>query len=398
MHRTSEPQLESFIHKKFFDAVIYVIDYFRIEWGVIFHPRRTLAEAFGNKGSKFLYKTGAFLFANFVLSFFILGGDPATEFPFKVSWLSNQFGESFILVVRYVVGIAVFLGLLQLLIKRSKMNVLSTRRFSVICYASAIFVPCTLVKRVCNQLVGGIFVDTWSSLLSQRTVNLETGDYVTVAVWLAMVLLSILWWLWLVYLGLRAQGIVGVRRLKAVVLLSYSIFFGFQSLTSVASFIYVCKPAFQIAIRCDEIEELLSKDPPNYPKAALLSGIVAESDLLPPYARYFVAIRGIACRMHAYANTPLFDDIDPSVVDEALESIRNRDCERARHILAEHLGELSADKTNRFRPFYLSWIKQLELAGELRDSPRFVEKEHEFYIFVISSPYPLIALFPWDGR
>lgn len=394
----TESQLERGIHKKILDALIYVIDYFRIECAVIFHPRRTLAEAFRNKGSKFLHKTGAFLLANFVLSFLILGGDPITEFPFKIPWLSNQFGESFILVARYVVGIAVFLGLLQLLIKRSKVRVSSSRTFSVICYASAIFIPCSLVKRVCNQLLGQIFIDTYSSLLSQRTVNLETSDYITLAVWLATALLSILWWLWLVYLGLRSIGIERVRRLKALVLLSYFIFFGLQSLTSVASFISAFKPVFQSAVSCREIKEALSKDPPDYFKAAFLSEQIAKADFVPPYPRYFVVIRKIACYMRAYADTPLFDDIDHRIVDEALENIWNRDCEKARHILVEHLGELSADKTNPWRSFYLGWIKQLEEAGEFRDSPQFIENQDEIFVFVMSSPCPLIALFPWDGR
>lgn len=383
-------KIEKSIHEKVLGALIFIVSYFRVEWSMLFYPKKTFAELLKIKTSTLSFAGGAFLVANILLAQFVGGliGYRVEKFPFELPWVYEWLGDSSLLILRYLLGILVFLSLLRWFLKRSKIDISIPKTFSIICYASAIFAPFILAKRYFISVQGNILLNMASAVFSQTSLKLGIGDYAKFIFSLIVVLLFIIWWLWLIHLGLTA---LGARRTKAIICFPFSLFIIIQFIITSIYFVNIHNPFFTASkiILFRDMEKALSAEPPNYLKAALLAEKVANVKYLSPYYRYAAKIRAVAYKMA----TPLLGGGNARLVDKTLDGIKNRDYSKVQDILTKQLKKLLRDKTNPKRPLYAEWLNDLKEATELHDLPNYIDKQEELFI-CLKMPTSPIALFP----
>src|SRR3990172_4773614 len=110
--------IEKKIHDYVFCFIGYVVRYVRTLWSMLFHPQRILAIR-SSTGTPYLSRPEAFLVTNIVLSYSVaqLLGYDVPSFPLEIPQFKNLFGGYFFLIIRFILGLLIFLVILKRLVR-----------------------------------------------------------------------------------------------------------------------------------------------------------------------------------------------------------------------------------------------------------------------------------------
>lgn len=385
-------KMEIEIHGKIINSLIFASRYFITFWKMLFHPRETLF-SFLSKKNDSLSASGTFLVINILIAYFVglLSGYTLPKFPFEIPYLQNIFGSSTFLWVRYILGLFVFLICLKLFLKYKDLADFIFIVFPILCYSSVVYIPITFLKGLFNSLIANDLINLLSSFLSD--IPLQFG-FLRLFKYLSYVLLLIIfliWWLWLVYIGIRFLKIQSAIKLKKAMIFSLVLFFTLQLFTSLVYSTIIYWPvlkSFKIII-FNDIENELSKIPPNYFKAALLAGQISTNKKMPEYFRYVSKLKKVAYMIA----TPFFN-ADEAITSKALKGIQEKKYTFVQEILTEYLKKLSHDDKNVKKPLYSQLIKDLEEAKEISSSSNFINYQGKTITIYFIIPPSLISLFP----
>lgn len=385
-----ESAIEHELQRETVGILRLITGYFTTWWGIFKYPKITLrsllsAEREPGEGMP----AAAFLVINILVVLLIRGqlGDTLLKFPFEVHWALNIIP----FVLRYLLGMIVFLFLFtRLTTKRGVINYMF-EMFPVFCYASVIFVPFFLIRELSSRAIGTLFVNILLSFISGLPIKLSMGSYMKLFLSIIFILAFFIWWLWLLYVGLEYLKPIQPKkkRLKNLA----SAYFHFL-LVKVAALLVVSflaygstLVAFKI-IALQEIERALSTQPPNYGKAYVLSEEIANAKGMPVYFRYVAKLKSMIYQIAIIAP----DDSREQVVAQAQKAGSDHDFERVEKIIRGYVQELLINKRDPRRSVYAQVAKSLEEAVELRNSPHYVEQDMQYFGFIFP-PAP-IALFP----
>lgn len=392
--REEKSTTEHWLQRQIVDAFRLIIGYFTTWWVIFRHPRITLckflsAESGASKGMQ----PGAFLIINVLVVLSIRGllGGHLARFPFKPNWILNISS----LVLPYLLGMMLFLFLVARLITKKGVRNHMLKILPVFCYASVVFLPFFLIRRLCSKVIEGVFINIMnmvSSILSGLPVKFFLGSYVRLLLpAVLLILIFLIWWLWLFFVGLEYVEPIQPRK-KRFKNFTLACFY-FLVLKGVAIFLLwlilhsSTLGAAKIIIFHD-IERALSTQPPDYATAHVLSEKIANAKGMPVYFRFAAKLRSIVYQIALFAPV----DSRKPIVDQALNAFSGHNYEKFENIISKYIKELLTNKRDPMRSFYAQLARNLEEANELYKSPFYVEKERQFF-FMPLPPAP-IALFP----
>lgn len=342
---------------------------------MLFHPQRVLPHS-PSTGAPYLSRPGAFLVSNIVLSYSVayLLGYSIPTFPLVIPQFNNLFGGYFFLIIRFILGLLIFLVILKWFLRYKNYERFFSAIFPVFCYSSVVYLPFVLIKGYYYNYLNDDLLNIWSDIASVAPLELShllsIAKYILISLIISVTLLS--WWLWIVYRGIRHSRIISdIKPWKALILTCVTFFVLQVLLISISSIIVNRGVLSSIKILYyNEIQNELSKTPPNYARAAILSEEISDNKNLPEGLRYIYKIKKVT---YALA-TPLLGGKE-GIRMAALRGTEEKKYKHVHKLLEEHIKKLSLDNTNPRRPFYLQFMMDLEEAQQLYDSPSFVYSE-----------------------
>lgn len=390
-------QNEKKTHKYIFGLVRYIGVYFNTIWSMLFYPKKTLTNHFSKYRSSDLMKPGAFLMTNILLNYSVgeIFGYNIPEFPFKVSFLKNIIASYAVnyafSIASIVLGLTIFFLIMKRVMKNKNLDYFITLIFPVLCYSSVVYLPSIVLGKIYTLIFGGDIQNLLFSFFSPASVRLTFITCIKLLVYLLIPLMMLVWWLWLVYKGLKCSGSEAKFSLKKVVIFSYSIFLIIQITLSLLTFgiVYGATLRDFKTIIYEDIEKELSKNPPNYFRAAILAGDIANNEMMPKYIRYAAILREITYTLAS----PLHRTED-EIINQALKYLKERDYSTLENFLSEYLKKVSSNREDLRRPLYVGLINDLEKSKQLRNSPNFVNLHGKPFNFMFVCPSNLIRLFP----
>ncbi len=377
-------------HEKVFALVTYIIRYIETCSTILLHPKRT----FANYNSIALTKPGPFLIINILLSYSIgkiIGIYTIPEFPFEIHFLQNSFGGYAFITTRFILGFILFLLLLKCFIKYKKIDSFISVVFPIFCYGSVVYLPIILVKQIYYYSISRDIFNLLSGAFSNIPLSLNLGSYIKLIIYLTIPVVLLVWWLWLIYTGLRLSKIKSPRNLKKAILFSYITFSVIQTSLLFLLFVHEHGPLLRDmkTIITEDIDKELSKEPPNYFKASILARRIANNEKMPAYFRYAAKLREITYTIA----TPIFKG-DEKIVSQVLNSIKEYNYIYLQKILDEYLKSLLHNEQDSKRLLYLALIKELEEAERIRNSENFIDLNGKNLMFMLPIPTNVITLFP----
>lgn len=358
--------MENQNHEKVFRIITYIIRYIATYWAMLFYPKRTLAEINSTK----LVRFGSFLLINMVLALSAaqFTGYEISSFPIKSPLLQSLTGTSYILV-RLFIGLSIFLLLLKSFMKWHNLNAFIKLVLPVLCYCSVLYLPMVLVEGCYSEYVMKDFVHILSRFVAGLPIKLSIYNYVELVLNFIIPIIFLFWWLRLVYLGIYSLKLQSAIKIKRAIVLSYLLFFVFQTLTSSAFFLKTNIPTIQsfLILGYNKVETELSLNPPNYFEATYLASKVSENKYMPDYVRYIFKLKQIISEIGLLKG-------DQNLISEGLRGLRDRNYDYVRDILIEDMKRSSGDNN-----YYKTAVrKDIEDAVKLRNSASFVDlhKEH----------------------
>ncbi|OGW39684.1 MAG: hypothetical protein A2Y97_13760 [Nitrospirae bacterium RBG_13_39_12] len=389
-------QNEKKTHKYIFGLVRYISVYFNTIWSMLFYPKKTLTNHFSMDRSPDLMKPGAFLMTNILLthSVYAIFGYEGPEFPFKVSFLKNiipSYVNYTFSIASIILGLTIFFLIMKRVMKNKNLDDFLNLVFPVLCYSSVVYLP-SIVFEIINTLIfGGDIQNLLLSFLNPASMRITFITCIKLLVYLLIPLMMLVWWLWLVYKGLKCSGYEAKVSPKKVVIFSYGIFLIIQITLLLFTFGIVYGAIFRDikTIIFEDIEKELTKNPPNYLKAAILAEHIANNEMMPEYARYVSILKETTYTLAS----PLYRTEDKIIV-QALKHLKERDYSTLEIFLSEYLEKVSYNREDLMSQLYIGLINDLEKAKELRNSPNFVNLHGKFVNFMFIFPSSLIRLSP----
>jgi len=219
--------LEKTINIKVFTILRFVSRYSKTLWNLLFFPRKTFTILGSSFNSNYM-KPGAFLVINIILSYLVsqLLGYTIPAFPFEIPFLSNRFGSYSFLVLRFILGLFLFLAIVKFLIRHESFEKYISLIFPIFCYSSAIYIPFVVVKGFRNHILQKKFLN----LLGAAHLKFSSLFSLNLLFALVISLILLLWWLWLIYTGIRYSKLFTRLKLKKIILFAYIIFLTCQIL------------------------------------------------------------------------------------------------------------------------------------------------------------------------
>jgi hypothetical protein len=341
-------------------------------------------------------KPGAFLMTNILLthSVYAIFGYEGTEFPFKVSFLKNiipSYVNYAFSIASIILGLTIFFLIMKHVMKNKDLDYFINLVFPVLCYSSVVYLPSIVLGGIYALIFGGDIQNLLLSLFTPASVRLTFFTCIKLLVYLLIPLMILVWWLLLVYKGLKCSGYEAKVSLKKVVIFSYGFFLIIQITLSLLTFGIVYGATFRDlkTIICEDIEKELSKIPPNYLRATILAGNIANNEMMPEYARYVSILKETTYTLAS----PLYKTED-KIIDQALKHLKERDYSTLEKFLSEYLEKVSYNREDLKSLLYVGLINDLEKAKQLRNSPNFVNLHGKFVNFMFIFPSSLIRLSP----
>ena len=337
---------------------------------------------------------GAFLVANILLVFAIrsmLGFSPP-DFPLELHW-SATFPLDFL---RYLLGFLVLLAFLLLFVSRRDFPQGMILIAPVACYASVVYLPLLSISMLLSSVSGHFFLNSiaslfdfwasWASIGDGRLPPIEWVSFVLSIVLIIFYAAGVLWWLYLIHLGLKLIPLqLPYTKLRKLLWAWFC-----YLLTKTGSIVLVMIILYSNTIVTDfywiKLKEVISEDPLKCGSAFISAQRIIGNDTYPIYPRYIAYIISATC-------SPVFllqgDETRKKVIERAITAIKESKFEVARGILEEYMSEVPKAKVNVGTIMVKSNLKE---ANKLYESPMYLEwrgTEHSYGI----PPAP-IALFP----
>jgi hypothetical protein len=261
--------------------------------------------------------------------------------------------------------------------------------FPILCYSSIIFFPIIFVKEIYHFFMHGDFLKLFSWVFSNVPLEFNLVSVIKYVVVIPIALIVFFWWIWLVATGIKVSKVQSKVKLKKAIVLSCLLFFCLQLVTSL---VYSTVENWQFLkgfkiIYFKDIEKELSRHPPNYFKAGLLAGTIADNEKYPDYLRYIFKLTKITCMI---AN-PKFQ-ADKNLITNALKALEEKKYAYLQKILSEHIKTiktLSSEEIDTIkktiyieRIIYTSLTKEIEQVEKIRNSPSFIDLGESFTISV----------------
>lgn len=352
------------IHKKFNSIPVLIGDYFKTLFAVLVHTEATYDKLSIEGIRSVLMKPVAFFITNILIASSIdhFFGYDIPKFPFETTLIPNLLGNFPFIVLRYLLGILLFISIFKLFIKQYKVTYLINKMFPIVCYASAIYIPYTFLHGLVGEIVGKYLVNS-SSYIMQDISGLT---YLVFSIKILLLMLTpqivfIAWWLLIVYLGLKSINLSSSKRLKKAIIISPCIFI-FVQLSTVLAATYIKNSSTIDALKIvysGSVYEILSQKSPNYMNAMFLAESVSNNKQIPEYGRYAYKL----IKMSSSIAIPTFRN-DKAVVAEILKGIKDRDYRNVEKIITTHIDSLSAN---------IDLKRELSEVIEIRNSPTFVD-------------------------
>lgn len=355
--------IQEVIHKKVITLTILIADYFKTFLAVLVHPKVTYDELSMEGNRSELMKPGAFLIANILIfhSIDYFFGYNIPKFPFK-TLVPNPFGNFPFLILRYIIGTLLFLTILKLFIKQYKLVEFIYKTFPVICYASAIYIPYVFIHGLSGAQVGEYLFNSYPHVMQ----NICEKTFLVFSLKILFFLLIpqfvfIVWWLWIVYLGLKSTNISPSIKLKKAIIISPIIFIIIE-LSTMLTASYIMNASTLGALKIvysGSIDEIMAQESPNYFEAMFIAESVSDNKQMPEYGRYAYKL----IKMSSAIAIPTFRN-DKTVIAEILKGIKSHDYKYVETIISTHIDSLSAN---------IDLKKELKEVVELRNSPSFID-------------------------
>jgi hypothetical protein len=393
-------QNEKKTHKYVFGLVRYIGVYFNAIWSMLFYPKKTLTNHFSMPRSPDLMKPGAFLMTNILLILLVYAifGYEGTEFPFKVSFLKNimpSYVNYTFSIVSTILGLTIFFLIMKRVMKIKNLDYSLNLVFPVLCYSSVVYLPSIVFEIIYKLIFGGdmqnLFISIINQIFNKTPLKVSFISLINFLVFLLIPLTILVWWLWLVYKGLKCSGYEAKVSPKKVVIFSYGIFLTIQITLLLFTFGIIYGATFRDlkTIIFEDIEKELSKNPPNYLKAEILVGNIAKNEMMPEYARYVYILKETTYTLAS----PLLKTED-KIIRQSLKYQKEQDYITLENFLSEYLKKVSSNQEDLRRQLYVGLINDLEKAKQLRNSPNFVDLHGKTVNFFFEFPSNLIRLSP----
>lgn len=380
-------KIEEELGKKILEFIEFIPRYFKTVWFVIVYPKRTFSSLSTNDNSAELLMPEAFLVINILLSSSIgaMIGYRFPKFPFQPLWLHNYLGDLGFLTLRYLLGFLILLFLIKWLIAYREHDSFIKKAFPILCYGSALYIVYVIVY----QFFGGLFsddvIDTISNIVlmtSTTPPKIDFGTIIKLLLCCIPILIVFLWWLWLIYSGLKSYKINSPRRTKIALIFGIIIFSVINHIIqfSEAHFLNASMINGIDIIRKSNINEEISKGPSSFLKVALDAHIVAENNMMPEAVRYIFIIRKISFII----SLPVFNN-DKKIVANIISKLKER-----KFIEIEQI--LYANRKNIFSNLNLE--DELNAAKSFRQSSDYLELHGKIVNFLPKSVYDPVPISP----
>ena len=362
--------------------------YFKTLLGLLFYPHKTLDELSLTSNSLYFTKPGTFFVINIILAYSIgqFVGYEVQIFPFPIPILKNIFGGYTFLILRFVLGLFIFLLILKFFMKFKSSDKFISLIFPILCFGSFIYLPIIFVKNIYYYFFLNDMINLLSSFLSNIPLKFNLVAFVKYLLFVPIAILIFFWWIWLIDLGIKSFKIRTQVKAKKAILLSCLLFYFLQFTTS---FIYstiedweFLKGAKIMALH--DIERELSKKPPDYLKASSLAGIISNNEKFPPFVRYVFKLREIT-----YLTAIPYLKIDEKLTNNAFKTLEEKNYTYLKELLTKHKRQIQdslVDETDIFRKtFYTLLMNDIDEIDKIRNSPLFDDfKEYPMMTFGFS--------------
>lgn len=321
-------------------------------------PRKTFLEFFMTKNPP-LIKPGYFLIINIVIIYLIgqlLGYEPKN--PFNFSPLSNLLSGYSFIVIKYIVGLFIFLYILKIFSKQKNLYSFLQYAIPILCYSSVVYLPIFITKFF-------FFENITEGLLKEQSFSLSTLLNIVFGIkfiiLFLLLLFCIFWWFLLVYIGIRfskSNIIINPKKTLIFSSLTYIIVFILLTVISTTAVNYSTLKAFKIIVYSDVEKELIKK-PHNFLKAATLATAVSGNTNIPYIFRYIFELKRITCLIAHYSPK------DERLMYEILAELSDKNYTKGSTILNTYLKNISSSPKNNKHSILLIFKKQIEDAEEL---------------------------------
>lgn len=375
------------------DILSFIISYFVTFWAIFRHPRSTIPKLIHpDESSADGMLPSAFFVANILLvfSFRKMLGFSLSDFP-----LPLQGGITFpIAFLRYLLGFLVLLAFLLLFVSRRDFPRGMTQIAPVLCYASVVYLPLSFIGMLLSRIFAyqiiksfAALFDYFTSIGNRELLQIEWFSFIVLIVLLIFYAACVLWWLYLIYVGLKSIDLQ--LPYNALRKLLWACFFylltkgGSIFLVSVILYLNTIVTILQWG----KLERVILENPFKCGTALVLAEQVSNDDTLPIYPRYVGSIVSASCISALFIQ----NDGGKKEIEQAITAIRESKFELARSILENYISELPKSKLSG-RVMMVK--KTLKKADELYKSPDFFVLKAEGFMLTIGIPSAPIALFP----
>ncbi len=345
--------------------------YFTTLSAMTFHPRKTLSNLSSPEDHRYAIP-GFFLVANIFLSYLIgqVIGDEVPKSPIDIPILANLYGGYCSVIIRFSLGIFVFLTILRLFMKRKNSDAFISQAFPILCYSSIVYLPFVVLR---HYIINKFGMDIWGYC----TQALSAGVFPKFRPWLLleplfflmMSLTLVIWWIWLMYTGIERSKLKPSKP-KKVIVSAYVGYLLIKILLAIGITGIVSWPLLWGVkiISFQDIKAQLSKRPPDYLMAATLAARISSIKNMPPSLRYRYRLEEASY----WLASPLAEG-KTVLTSEILRRLENKDYGTVHSLLGYHIEELSSDRMNPKRIFYNQIAELVAEAESFRSSPGFID-------------------------
>lgn len=348
--------------------VLGIVNYLRSELGLLFRPRYTLSFIDKDRDKSFLSNPDLFLFVNILLTYLIfetpsiIGG----QFIERLKSFYEPLAPSALfigVILRYVLGIIIFLFILRVFFRTQKINTFSRKIYEPICYASAIYMPSVVIKNFLGaHILSPAFLNLLTPAFSHSKSQFSSFDVLKMIIYLIAVVILISWWGWLLYIGIRNAFKERLKRIGRIIGYSLIFYFTIQWIiigiwTGIRSYNTTCKPYFNLVNALN----IISVESPDYLKAASLFKEVADSETISYIYRYVAQISFVT-----YMLATEFSDIEKNrnIFKQVSGEIENGNYLNAEELLLDFLKKASHDQEDPYRSSYVILFKEIKKAQD----------------------------------
>ena len=384
---------EKRLQDRFDDVLGFIVSYFPTLWMVIRTPRINLPKLLppDEKSQKGMLP-GAFLITNILLVFSIykLFGCSLPVYYFEFNWITNLP----VALLRYLLGLLVFSILLLLTVSRKDFPRGLIRIAPIVCYASALYLPISLVVIVMDFSARPLALVALEAIGNRSLPNFGLSiiiPLVIFSIFLIIFFVLVIQWLRIIHYGLqiiKLKNPYNGKRRKIV--------FAFSSFIFVQIILILLISAknnwagFENLNHWNTLKKEIVENPIKCGTAnKYAQPISLNENKIFDHPRYVSYIVLAACYPIQFST----ESVESNELAPIFKALRESEFEKARKKLEEYYEELMKNKDLKSTFLGEYGNSQLKKAKDLYQSPDFLKLEGDVNLLFDLAPRP-IALFP----